>query len=86
MLGNDFCGDGGSFSPNYLMMKVFDLCGYSGDSYTGVLREMYNYTDVINSNGTFRVDGELTDTLSGTAAELYIRFTKIQYYRMFGTY
>ncbi|MCC8047908.1 MAG: LTA synthase family protein [Oscillospiraceae bacterium] len=86
VLGNDFCGDGGSFSPNYLMMKVLDLCGYSGDSYTGVLREMYDYTDVINSNGTFRVDGKLTDTLSGTAAELYTRFTKIQYYRMFGTY
>ena len=30
VLGSDFTGEGGDFSPCFLMPKVFDLCGWTG--------------------------------------------------------
>ena len=68
VLGNDFKGYGGSFSPCYLMMKLFDLCSYEGDEYMAALRETYPLCDVINLSGRYRENGALTTELSGEAA------------------
>lgn len=81
-LGTDFSDeDGKSFSPCFLMMKLFDECGYTGDSNINALRELYGYTDVISDSGEFRVNGELTDTLPDEAQAVYDKFLKMQYYR-----
>lgn len=81
-LGEDFTGTvDEAFSPCFLMMKLFDECGYTGDSNINALRELYKTTDVIHDSGEFRVDGKLTDTLPAEAQEVYDRFEKMQYYR-----
>ena len=47
-LGRDFTGEGGEFSPCYLMMKVFDACGWTGDAYMQALREAYPEINLIS--------------------------------------
>lgn len=83
VLGNDVAGDGGSFSPCFLMMKLFDLCGYEGDAYLQQLRALYDAgVDVVNISGRCRENGVLTETLSDTAAEALRRVRYLEYYRM----
>lgn len=83
VLGNDFRGDGGDFSPCFLMMKVFDLCGYTGTGYMQSLRELYAAgVDVVNISGRFRENGALTDKLSDGAQPLLDKVLWMQYYRM----
>ena len=82
VLGCDFTGDGGSFSPCYLMMKLFDLCGYEGDGYMQALREAYERLDVINSGGSFRENGVLTSEISGDAALALEHLRYLDYYRI----
>ena len=83
LLGNDFTGDGGSFSPCFLMMKLFDLCGYEGDGYMGLLRSLFHGgVDVVSIDGRFRENGVLTDKLSDSAAEALKKVKFAEYYRM----
>ena len=82
-LGNDFSGYGGSFSPCFLMMKLFDLCSYEGDSYMDALREVYAAgVDVVSSGGRYRENGVLTDELSDSAQDSLDKLLMMQYYRM----
>ncbi|MDR1590191.1 MAG: LTA synthase family protein [Oscillospiraceae bacterium] len=82
-LGNDFTGDGGDFSPCFLMNKLFDLCSWGGDRYMKAANALRAYTDVVNTpTGYFRPGGgALTDTLSGDAARFYSNFRIIEYRR-----
>lgn len=83
VLGDDFCGAGGDFSPCFLMEKVFSLCGWSGDGYMAALRELYGGgVDVVNAGGRFRENGELTTALSAEGGTLLDRVLCLQYYRM----
>ena len=82
-LGNDFTGDGGSFSPCFLMGEVFRLCSWDGDSHMQALRELKLYTDVISTpSGLFREDGGLTLQLSDEAWAAYNRFRITEHYRL----
>lgn len=82
ILGCDFIGEGESFSPCFLMMKLFDLCSYEGDEYMHALREAYSSFDVVSSGGSFRENGALTGTLSDGALEKLNRLRILQYYRV----
>jgi phosphoglycerol transferase MdoB-like AlkP superfamily enzyme len=83
VLGNDFTGEGGDFSPCFLMNKLFELCSWGGDRYMKASNALMAYTDVINTpTGYFRPGGgALTDTLTGAAAKFYSNFRIIEYHR-----
>lgn len=81
ILGNDFVGDGGTFSPCFLMNELFDLCSWKGNDYMKAANELRASIDVINNASMlFREDGVLTPTLSDEAETRYERFLKIEYY------
>lgn len=82
-LGNDFIGDGGSFSPCFLMSELFELCGWSGDEFMQANLELKRYADVISTTGLVRTveDGILTGTLSQYLQELLDRYYQMEYYR-----
>lgn len=82
-LGTDFTGDGGSFSPCFLMMRLFDQCGWKGDEYMQAERELYEMgVDVINASGRFRENGQLTTSLSEECKTALKKVLWMQYYRM----
>ncbi len=85
-LDNDFLGNGGSFSPCYLMLKLFELCGYEGDGYMQLLRECYEHLDVISQCSFARRYREPGSILSLEVSEegktALDRLYKAQYYRM----
>ncbi|MCL2366684.1 MAG: sulfatase-like hydrolase/transferase [Oscillospiraceae bacterium] len=81
MLGNDFRGDGGSFSPSFLMGEVFSQLSWEGDSYMQALRELKAVIDVVSATtGAFRENGVLTPVLSSEAAGKYRDFRMIEHY------
>ena len=84
VLDNDFSGEGGSFSPCFLMAELFDLCGYEGDAAIKSLRELRGLgVDVISESGRFRENGELTTAVASQEARSQLaRVLEIQYYRM----
>ena len=81
-LGNDFKGGGGSFSPCFLMVKLFDLCSWEGEAYIQALRELRAEVDVINEEtGQFRENGAITQTLSPSAEAVYRKILMMEIYR-----
>ena len=76
-LDNDFRGDGGDFSPCFLMNKLFDLAGWGGNEYMKLSNEVRAVTPLIHRTGIYLVDGHLTSDLS---QELLDKFVKLQYY------
>lgn len=81
VLGNDFLGDGGDFSPCFLMNKVFELCGWSGSGYMKAANSLRIETPVVNTaTGYFSENGVLTAKLSDEADTVYKNFKKIEYY------
>ena len=80
-LGADFTGDGGDFSPCYLMQRVFDECGWEGPAFMQLQREMYDVTPLLHNRGWFLKDGALTGNLGEDGAARYRRYLYAQYYR-----
>ena len=80
-LGADFTGDGGDFSPCYLMQRVFDEYGWEGSAFMQLQREMYDVTPLLHTRGWFLKDGALTGSLSEDEFALYHRYLYAQYYR-----
>ena len=86
VLGGELRGEGGEFSPCYLMLKLFDACGWTGDSYMQALRDAYPQADMISPLlKHYRSQGRLTgyfehlpETVQETIEELRI----MSYYRM----
>ena len=54
VLGNDFTGNGGDFSPCFLMNRVFDLCSWEGNAFMKASNELYDITDIVSAAGYFR--------------------------------
>jgi len=81
-LGNDFVGDGGDFSPAFLMLKLFDECGWTGDANMGALRELFTRFDWISSHGVYRENGVQTRWPSEEGQAMLDRYAYLQYYRM----
>lgn len=81
VLGQDFTGAGGDFSPCFLMPKVFDLCGWDGPGFMKLAREMRAVTPVLHALELFWADGGFTDTLDQEDMEFYQRYLCMQYYR-----
>ena len=82
LLGNDFTGEGGDFSPCFLMPKVFDLCGWEGPGFMQLSREMRAVTPVMHEHGFYLQNGEITDTLSDSGdADFARQFLGAQFFR-----
>ena len=81
VLGDGFTGEGGSFSPCFLMPKVFDLCAWQGNRYMAALRDVAHFTDVFHTpTGYYRIGGQLTLAPEPEAFEAIQRFRNIEYY------
>ena len=81
VLGVDFTGDGGDFSPCFLMTRLFDACGWAGPSYMQLSRAMRDISPLLHTNGLFLHDGVLTSVLSDTDRSFYRSWLAVQYYR-----
>ena len=81
VLGADFTGDGGDFSPCFLMTRLFDACGWAGPSYMQLSRAMRDISPLLHTNGLFLHDGVLTSVLSDTDRSFYRSWLAVQYYR-----
>lgn len=80
-LSADFTGAGGDFSPCYLMLRVFDECGWDGPAFMQLQRELYDVTPLLHVRGWFLKDGELTGNLGEDEFDLCHRYLYAQYYR-----
>lgn len=80
-LGNDFTGDGGSFSTYFLMGKAFELCSWEGPGHMQALRELQTIIDISTPASIFRENGVLTDKLSPDAADTFRSFRQMEIYR-----
>jgi len=80
-LGNDFTGDGGDFSPCFLMAKLFDLCGWEGPGFMQLQRQVRQVTPMLHQRGLYLVNGQFTDTLAPEEREVVDAYRWAEYYR-----
>ena len=81
VLGNDFVGDGGDFSPCFLMTKVFDECGWDGPGFMQLGREMRAVAPVLSLRGLFLQNGEVCTELSDEDTARYNDYLGVQSWR-----
>lgn len=85
ILGDNFSGAGGDFSPCFLMPKLFDLCGWEGPAFMQLSRQLRDMTPLVHANGLYIQNGEVTDSLSDQQQAYLERFLAAQYGREQGT-
>lgn len=78
--GNEFKGSGGSFSPMFLMNRIFELCSWEGNRFMKASDELFDRLDVVHEDGPVREDGVLTDKPSVPASDALKKFEIIQYF------
>lgn len=81
VLGGGFVGDGGDFSPCFLMTRLFDECGWEGPGFMQLSRQVREITPLVHARGLYLRDGGLTDVLPGEEAAFLQAFLGAQYYR-----
>ena len=81
-LGRDFQGDGGDFSPCFLMAELFEQCGWTGPSFLQYSQEIRDVTPLVHAQGLY-LDrtGRLTDALPEEDGARLLEFQWVQYYR-----
>ena len=80
VLGGDYTGDGGDFSPCFLMAKVFDECGWEGSGFMQLQREMRAVSPLMSESGWRMSDGQIVASLEGAAEDENDRYLRAQYY------
>lgn len=80
-LGRDFVGEGGDFSPCFLMGQVFDACGWEGSGFMQLQREIRKITPLLHVQGLYLQEGALTDELSTSGQEAVDAYRWAEYYR-----
>ncbi len=81
VLGRDFTGDGGDFSPCFLMAEVFDQCGWEGPGFMKLSRQMRAITPMLHTRELFWRDGGPTAALDEEDMAFYQQYRQMQYYR-----
>ena len=85
-LGREIAGQGEEFSPCYLMLKLFDACGWTGDAYMQALREAYSEIETLSPRlGIYRAHGKLVgspEELPEAARKWVDALRCMSYYRM----
>lgn len=80
-LGQSFVGEGGDFSPCFLMTELFDLCGWEGPGFMQLSRQLREITPLVHTQGLYLMDGALTDQLSEENQAFVSAFIGAQYKR-----
>jgi len=81
-LGSDFRGYGGSFSPCFLMGKVFEQISWQGPGHMQALREFKQNVDVVYTPlSLFRENGVLAAGLSPEMEAAFRRLREMEIYR-----
>ena len=81
VLDGDFTGEGGDFSPCFLMPRLFDLCGWEGPGFMQLSRQMRDISPLVHTRGLFLKEDALTDVLPIEEGVFYLDFLGAQYYR-----
>ena len=81
VLGSDFTGEGGDFSPCFLMQEIFDLCTWEGPGFMKLSRQLRSVTPMVHELGLFWSDGAPVDAPDSDAQAFFQRFQYIQYCR-----
>lgn len=81
VLGSDFTGEGGDFSPCFLMPKVFDLCGWTGPGFMQLARQVREITPLVHERGLYLSSGQITDALPQGQQDFVDRFLWAEYWR-----
>lgn len=75
-------GDGGDFSPCFLMARLFDHLGWEGPGFMQYQREVRETLPVLHTWGLYlRPDGTLSGELTPDERAVYLRYLSAQYYR-----
>lgn len=80
-LGRDFTGDGGDFSPCFLMPRVFEACGWDGPGFMQYAREMRAVTPVLSQKGLFLQNGAVCAEMNEEDTAFYNDFLSVQSWR-----
>ena len=81
VLGSDFTGSGGDFSPCFLMPKVFDLCGWTGPGFMQLARQVREITPLVHERDLYLSSGQITDALPQGQQDFVDRFLWAEYWR-----
>ena len=81
VLGTDFTGDGGDFSPCFLMPKLFDLCAWDGPAFMALARELRARTPLVHEQGLYLADGALAGALPPDDEAFYLQDRRAEYWR-----
>ena len=64
------------------MPELFEQCGWTGPSFLQLSQQVREVTPLVHQQGVYLTeDGQLTDRLSGEAADRLNEFFFAQYYR-----
>lgn len=77
---NNFTGSGPDISPCYLMNVLFSQLGWDGTAYMKFMNDALSSLPVINTSGFYLVDGEVTDSISGSLLDQKQTIDAVQYY------
>ena len=80
-LGDPFVGEGGDFSPCFLMTRLFDQCGWQGPGFMELSRRAGEISPLIHTQGLYLREGALTAELEEEHAQFLGDFRSAQYYR-----
>lgn len=80
-LDTGFTGDGGEFSPCFLMTRLFDECVWDGPGFMQLSRTMREISPLVHERELFLQGGVLTSILNDTDRSFYLSFLGAQYYR-----
>ena len=80
-LGSDFTGDGGDFSPCFLMEEVFSQCGWEGPGFMQLSREIRALTPLVHEQEIYWKDGQPCYELSAEEQAVISDYESVEYYR-----
>ena len=81
VLDETFTGEGGDFSPCFLMPRLFDACGWEGPDFMQLSRQLREMSPLVHITNRFLVGDTLSNTLSPEDSQFYLNFLSAQYYR-----
>ena len=83
-LDQDFQGDGGDFSPCFLMNELFEQCGWTGPAFLQYAEEIRQLTPLVHARNLYLdAQGTLTDVLPEGIQRRLLEYQWVQYYREF---
>lgn len=81
-LNNECVGEGGDFSPMFLMNKIYETNGWGSSRFMKISNELKQYIDIVTYTGIVRQNGEFTEYPDKKAFEALDKLRKVEYYMM----